>query len=254
MRKNYAVPIVLFLSLVLTAQTWAQSISGTVVDENNEPLPGVAVLVVGTGKGMATDFDGNYTITGLKAGEYTLEFSFIGYKKASRTATLKEGENTVLNVKMEVEANMIDEVVVVGYGVQRKRDMTGSVVSLKSKELNDIPAPSFNNAIQGKASGVQVITGSGVAGSGSMVRVRGVASISAGGDPLYVVDGIPITQDNFLDGNRGGFNSNPLAAINPSDIESIEILKDAAATGIYGSRGSNGVILLQPSAVNAIVV
>jgi TonB-linked SusC/RagA family outer membrane protein len=244
MRQNYAVPIVLLLSLVLSAQTWAQSISGTVVDENNEPLPGVAVVVQGTGKGMATDFDGNYTITGLTPGDVTVEFSFIGYQKATRTVTVKDGANTTLNVKMEVESNQLDEVVVVGYGVQRKRDMTGSVVSLKSKELNDIPAPSFNNAIQGKASGVQVITGSGVAGSGSMVRVRGVASISAGGDPLYVVDGIPITQDNFLDGNRGGFNTNPLAAINPADIESIEILKDAAATGIYGSRGSNGVILI----------
>jgi TonB-linked SusC/RagA family outer membrane protein len=244
MRQNYAVPIVLFLSLVLSAQTWAQSISGTVVDENDDPLPGVAVLVEGTGKGVATNFDGQYTIADLEPGEYTVEFSFIGYKDAKRTATITAGKNTVLNVKMEVEANMIDEVVVVGYGVQRKRDMTGSVVSLKSKELNDIPTPSFNNAIQGKASGVQVITGSGVAGSGSMVRVRGVASISAGGDPLYVVDGIPITQDNFLDANRGGFNTNPLAAINPADIESIEILKDAAATGIYGSRGSNGVILI----------
>ena len=117
-------------------------------------------------------------------------------------------------------------------------------MSLKSKELTDIPTPSFENAIQGKAAGVQVITGSGIAGSGSMVRVRGVASISAGGDPLYVVDGIPITQDYFLNGNRGGFNTNPLATINPNDIESVEILKDAAATGIYGSRGSNGVVLI----------
>ena len=236
--------MLLVFLLVLTAQTWAQSISGTVVDENNQPLPGVAVLVVGTGKGMATDFDGNYTVTGLTPGELTVEFSFIGYQKATRTVTVKAGANTTLNVKMEVETNQLDEVVVVGYGVQRKRDMTGSVVSLKSKEINDIPTQTFQSAIQGKASGVQVITGSGIAGSGAMVRVRGVASISAGGDPLYVVDGIPVTQDNFLDGNRGGFNTNPLAAINPADIESIEILKDAAATAIYGSRGSNGVVLI----------
>jgi len=243
MRKNYAVPFFLLFSLVLAAQTWAQSISGKVVDENNQPLPGVAVLVVGTSMGIATDFDGKYSLTNLKAGEATLQFTFIGYKKFTKKVTVGSG-NVTVNVKLEVEANELDEVIVVGYGVQRKRDMTGSVVSLKSKDLTDIPTPSFQNAIQGKASGVQVITGSGLAGSGSMVRVRGVASISAGGDPLYVVDGIPITQDNFLDGNRGGFNANPLASINPSDIESIEILKDAAATGIYGSRGSNGVVLI----------
>ncbi len=99
MRQNYAAPILLVLFLVLTAQTWAQSISGTVVDETNEPLPGVAVLVVGTGKGMATDFDGNYTINNLPAGDATVEFSFIGYKKATRTVTLKAGQNTVLNVQ-----------------------------------------------------------------------------------------------------------------------------------------------------------
>jgi TonB-dependent SusC/RagA subfamily outer membrane receptor len=244
MKKNYAVPILLLFFLALSAQAWAQSISGTVTDETNEPLPGVAVVVKGSGKGVATDFAGNYQLTGLTPGQVVVEFTFIGYETASRTVTVSAGKNTVLNLRMAVELNELDEVVVVGYGVQRKRDMTGSVVSLKTKELNDIPAPSFQNAIQGKASGVQVITGSGTAGSGSVVRVRGVASISAGGDPLYVVDGIPITQDNFLDGNRGAFNTNPLATINPADIESVEILKDAAATGIYGSRGSNGVILI----------
>ena len=244
MKKNYSVPILLLFFLALSAQTWAQSISGTVTDETNEPLPGVAVVVRGTGKGVATDFSGNYQLSGLTPGQVVVEFTFIGYETASRTVTVSAGKNTVLNLRMAVELNELDEVVVVGYGVQRKRDMTGSVVTLKTKELNDIPAPSFQNAIQGKASGVQVITGSGTAGSGSVVRVRGVASISAGGDPLYVVDGIPITQDNFLDGNRGAFNTNPLATINPADIESVEILKDAAATGIYGSRGSNGVILI----------
>ncbi len=243
MKKKYTGVLFLVFSLALVAQTWAQSISGKVVDEYNEALPGVAVLVVGSGKGIATDFNGAYSITGLKAGEVSVEFTFIGYKKLVKKVKLGTG-NTILNVQMQVETNELDEVVVVGYGVQRKRELTGSIVSLKAKELTDLPAPSFENAIQGKAAGVQVITGSGIAGSGSVVRVRGVASISAGGDPLYVVDGVPITQDYFLNGNRGGFNTNPLATINPNDIESVEILKDAAATGIYGSRGSNGVILI----------
>ncbi|MCH1455263.1 MAG: SusC/RagA family TonB-linked outer membrane protein, partial [Schleiferiaceae bacterium] len=218
----------------------AQTVTGTVVDEYNEALPSVVVAVENQ-SGTMTDYNGQYTLN-LPKGTYNITYSFIGYEPLTKSVSVQG--NKVVNVAMKPSQTQLNEVVVVGYGVARKRDLTGSVVSLKSKELTDIPTPSFENAIQGKAAGVQVITGSGIAGSGSMVRVRGVASISAGGDPLYVVDGIPITQDYFLNGNRGGFNTNPLATINPNDIESVEILKDAAATGIYGSRGSNGVILI----------
>ena len=218
----------------------AQQVSGTVFDEYNEPLPSVAITVE-NGGGTMTDFNGQYNLS-LGNGTYNITYSFVGYESATKSVNVNG--NKVVNVTLKPSKTQLDEVVVVGYGVARKRDLTGSVVSLKTKELTDIPTPSFENAIQGKAAGVQVITGSGIAGSGSMVRVRGVASISAGGDPLYVVDGIPITQDYFLNGNRGGFNTNPLATINPNDIESVEILKDAAATGIYGSRGSNGVVLI----------
>ena len=218
----------------------AQTVTGTVVDEYNEGLPSV-VITVENQNGTMTDYNGQYTLN-LPKGTHSITYSFIGYEPITKTVAVQG--NKVVNVVMKPSQTQLDEVVVVGYGVARKRDLTGSVVSLKSKELTDIPTPSFENAIQGKAAGVQVITGSGIAGSGSMVRVRGVASISAGGDPLYVVDGIPITQDYFLNGNRGGFNTNPLATINPNDIESVEILKDAAATGIYGSRGSNGVVLI----------
>ena len=227
-------------ALLIGGSLHAQSVSGTVVDEFNEPLPSVAISV-DKGGATSTNFSGQYSLS-LKEGTYSITYSFIGYQPVTKQVEVK-GKETV-NVSMKPATNELDEVVVVGYGVARKRDLTGSVVSLKTKELTDIPTPSFENAIQGKAAGVQVITGSGIAGSGSMVRVRGVASISAGGDPLYVVDGIPITQDYFLNGNRGGFNTNPLATINPNDIESVEILKDAAATGIYGSRGSNGVVLI----------
>ena len=218
----------------------AQSISGTIVDEYNEPLPSVSISTQ-DGIATSTNFNGQYTLS-LKPGKHVLTYTFIGYQTVNKEVDVKG--KMVVNLIMKPSLNQLNEVVVVGYGVARKRDLTGSVVSIKSKELTDIPTPSFENAIQGKAAGVQVITGSGIAGSGSMVRVRGVASISAGGDPLYVVDGIPITQDYFLNGNRGGFNTNPLATINPNDIESVEILKDAAATGIYGSRGSNGVVLI----------
>jgi hypothetical protein len=202
----------------------AQTVTGTVVDEYNEALPSV-VITVENQSGTMTDYNGQYTLN-LPKGTNNITYSFIGYEPVTKTVVVQG--NKVVNVVMKPSQTQLDEVVVVGYGVARRRDLTGSVVSLKSKELTDIPTPSFENAIQGKAAGVQVITGSGIAGSGSMVRVRGVASISAGGDPLYVVDGIPITQDYFLNGNRGGFNTNPLATINPNDIESVEILKDAA--------------------------
>ncbi len=244
MRNNYSRIWSLLLLLITSIATNAQSVSGKIVDETNQPLPGVSIIVKGTTTGTSTDFDGMYTLTGIQAGDVLLEFSFLGYATTTRSVTVKSGENITLNLSMEPQTTDLDEVVVVGYGVQRKRELTSSVVKLGGKELNDMPTPSFETAIQGKAPGVQVITGSGLAGSGSLVRIRGVASISAGGDPLYVVDGIPITQDYFLKGNSGAMNNNPLATLNPNDIESVEILKDAAATGIYGSRGSNGVILI----------
>ncbi|MCB0819975.1 MAG: TonB-dependent receptor [Bacteroidetes bacterium] len=222
----------------------AQTIKGVVKDENKEPMIGAAVRVSGTTIGTTTNLDGEYTLTNLTPGNVTLEFSFVGYNKQTREAKVESGKTNTLNVELSTNANLMDELVVVGYGVQRRRDVSGSIVSLEGKDLMEVPTPSFENGLQGKAAGVQVITGSGAAGSASVVRIRGVASVSAGGDPLYVIDGIPITQDYFLNGNNGAMNNNPLAAINPNDIESVEVLKDAAATGIYGSRGSNGVILI----------
>ncbi len=222
----------------------AQVITGRVVDENAEPLVGAAVYVVEQQTGATADLDGNFVVP-VKPGDLNVEVSFIGYDKLRKKVTVAKGQTLNLGtLKMKAQTNSLDEVVVVGYGVQRRRDVTGSVVKLDSKSLNDMPTPSFEAAIQGKAPGVQIITGSGLAGSGSLVRIRGVASISAGGDPLYVVDGIPITQDYFLRGNSGAMNQNPLATLNPNDIESVEILKDASATAIYGSRGANGVILI----------
>lgn len=223
----------------------AQVISGTISDNTGAPLPGASVVIKEQpGVGATTDFEGNYTLSGFKPGSITLEFSFIGFETKSFPMEIGASDNRTVSVKLEESSSELDEVVVVGYGVQRKRDVTGSIVSLGSKDITETPTQSFETSIQGKAAGVQVITGSGMAGSGSVVRVRGVASISASGDPLYIVDGIPITQDYFLKGNTGAMNNNPLATINPNDIESVEILKDAAATAIYGSRGANGVILI----------
>lgn len=237
----------LWMSIVLVASTvavHAQTITGTVIDETGVPMPGVTVRIDGTTKGGATNLDGQYTISNAPVGEIKLVFSFIGYKKVSKTINVPASGSISANHQMEPDLAALDEFVVVGYGVQRKREVTGAITKVEGKQLTDIPTPSFEAGLQGKAAGVQVTTGSGLAGSGSVVRIRGIASISAAGDPLYVVDGIPITQDYFMNGNRGAMNNNPLATINPNDIESVEVLKDAAATGIYGSRGANGVILI----------
>jgi TonB-linked SusC/RagA family outer membrane protein len=222
----------------------AQSIQGVVNDENGVPMPGVTVRIDGTTKGDATDLAGRYEINDAPIGEHVLVFTFIGYTEARETVNIPTNGVLTVNRDMAVNSESLEEFVVVGYGVQRKREVTGSIEKVTTKELTDIPTPSFEAGLQGKAAGVQVTQGSGLAGSASVVRIRGIASISAAGDPLYVVDGIPITQDYFLNGNRGAMNNNPLATINPNDIESVEILKDAAATGIYGSRGANGVILI----------
>ncbi len=243
-RKLCALVPLLFLMLTSMGYSQNSTVKGKVSDENGEGLLGATVRVDGTGKGMYTDADGNYSISGLPAGDQVVIVRYIGYEEVREVVSLKEGQTTVFNSQLNLEGSQVDEVIIVGYGVQRKRELTGSISKIGTKEINEIPATSFEASLQGKAAGVQVIQGSGIAGAGAMVRIRGVGSISAGGDPLYVVDGIPITQDPFLNGDRGGQNNNPLASINPQDIESIEILKDAAAAAIYGSRGSNGVVLI----------
>jgi TonB-linked SusC/RagA family outer membrane protein len=221
---------------------WAQgrTISGTVSSfTENEPLPGVAIRVKGTSTGTVTDLDGRYQLQ-VSSNDAVLVFSFVGYNTQEETV----GNRSTIDVKLAEDIETLGEVVVVGYGVQEKREVTGSIARVDGGKIAEMPTPSFEAALQGRAAGVQVIQGSGLAGSGSVIKVRGTSAISASGDPLYVVDGIPIIQDNFLGGNRGAMNQNPLATINPEDIESVEILKDAGAAAIYGSRGANGVILV----------
>lgn len=233
---------ILVLALVSVAYAQNASVSGTVRDQDGAGLPGATVLIEGKQKGAFSDEEGQYTITGLPAGEHTLVISYSGMEKFQRRIVLAEGQ--ALTVDADMESVQIDDVIIVGYGTERKREMTGSISKITDRDLNDVPGASFETTLQGKASGVQVITSSGIAGAGAKITVRGAGSVSAGGDPLYVVDGIPITQDPFLNGDRGGQNNNPLSSINPADIQSIEILKDAAAAAIYGSRGANGVILI----------
>ncbi|MEZ4800207.1 MAG: TonB-dependent receptor [Flavobacteriales bacterium] len=241
MRRFYSL-IASAAFLFSAAIAHSQTVKGTVKDAAGA-LPGVIIKDETGNNGTATDGSGAYSLK-LTAGKHTLEYTMLGYATQKKEVNLSADQVLELNITLEEESSDLDELVIVGYGVQRKREVTGSISKVEGKELTKLPVPSFEAALQGQAAGVQVTQGSGMAGSSSILRIRGIASISAGGDPLYVIDGIPIIQNQFIGGNNGAMNNNPLATINPSDIESIEILKDAAATGIYGSRGSNGVILI----------
>ncbi|WP_199118193.1 TonB-dependent receptor [Pedobacter sp. ASV28] len=234
--------LVLFFLTVLKVQAQTGVISGKVLDETGLPLPGASVFIKGTTKVTLTDNNGLFRFTGLTSEEVILQIRSMGYKTLERS--LKTAGNSNVTLTLESDNQMLDDVVIVGYGTQTRREVTGSIAKVSGDKIAALPTPSFEASLQGRAAGVQVTQGSGLAGSGSVIRIRGVGSISAGGDPLYVVDGIPVTADPFLNGNRGGMNQNPLATLNAEDIESVEILKDAGAAGIYGSRGANGVILV----------
>jgi TonB-linked SusC/RagA family outer membrane protein len=242
----------LWLLAMLTATSaFADKIRGRLVDDKNEPIIGATVSVDKTKFGAVTDATGLYEIKDLPAGTYKIKITYIGYQTTYLDVkSVADLETDIPKTVIKEDTKALEDVVVVGYGTKLKREITGSIAKISGKELNDMPVQSFESALQAKLPGVQVTTGSGLAGSAAVIRIRGVASISAGGDPLYVVDGIPITQDFFLaNGSNGaksggGMNNNPLASINPDDIESIDVLKDAAATAIYGSRGSNGVIII----------
>jgi len=200
------------------------SVSGKVTDETGLGMPGVTVQVKGTMSGTATNIDGSYNIN-VAGKDAILIFSFIGYT----TREIEVGDQTMINVQLSEDTQEIEEVVVVGYGTMQKRDVTGSVVQVQASTLQNIPAARIDQALTGPMAGVQVISATGQPGEAPIFRIRGVGSISAGIGPLYVVDGFPEANIQML---------------NPNDIESIDVLKDASATAIYGSRGANGVVLI----------
>lgn len=220
--------VLLFFALVVLccSSAWAQiQIKGTVVSENDsEPMIGVAILEVGTSNGVITDLDGNFNIQ-VKNENSQLEVSFVGYKKQ----IIKLQGRTNLNVRLVEDTKVLDEVVVVGYGVQRKSDLTGSVASVKADELKGLSTTDAAAALQGKAAGVQILNGSGKPGQGASIRVRGYSSNSNNIGPLLIVDGLQVSSIQYLD---------------PSMIESMEVLKDAASAAIYGAEAGNGVVLI----------
>ncbi|WP_445750256.1 TonB-dependent receptor plug domain-containing protein [Polaribacter sp.] len=229
--------LLLFLPLVVLSQEI--TIKGKVYDkETNETLPGVSILVKGTKVGTYTDFDGNFELKTSK--DKILVFSFIGMK----TMELKVTEVPMV-VYLQTDLNQLDEVVVsVGYFDVNKKDLSGSISQIKAKDLEKVRTNTVEQLIQGQVAGV-VVTNSGEPGGGIAISIRGTNSMLGGTQPLYVVDGVPLDPMTDAEGNGGsGQSQNSLSFINPNDIEKIEVLKDAAATAVYGARGANGVILI----------
>jgi TonB-linked SusC/RagA family outer membrane protein len=229
-----------FLAGILDVSAQTRRITGVVTGASDgQTIPGVTVLVKGSLIGTVTDIDGKYSIQ-LTPDSEKLVFSFVGFK----TKEVAVGASIVINVSLETETVALDEMVVIAYGTQKKRDVIGSVASVKSEELTRGSNSSFVQALQGLATGVQVSSTSGVPGSPVDIKIRGISSISSGTDPLWIIDGMPIYSGGGLEYTQGSTSQSPMSMINPNDIESIEVLKDAAATAIYGSRASNGVILV----------
>ena len=232
--------LVLCLSLagIARAQNGAapsQKITGRVMDTRNEPLSGATVKIAGKNIATRTNEDGQYTLTVNEPAGAALSFSFVGY--TPREVKLKAG-TTVYNITLADAVAGLNDVVVVGYGTARKKDITGSVASISSEQLTQTPISNFAQGMEGRVSGMQITQNSGQPGGNISVRIRGTNSINGSSEPLYVIDGVQITND----GGIGDVSS--LSTINPNDIESIEVLKDASSTAIYGSRGSNGVVLI----------
>ncbi|CAN0587734.1 unnamed protein product, partial [Ectocarpus sp. 12 AP-2014] len=219
----------------------AQEVSGTVSDASG-PLPGASVLVKGTTNGTQTDFDGNYTLTAEEGA--VLIVSYIGYK----TQEVAVNGRTSINFTLEEDAEALEEVVIIGYGTTTVKDATGSVTAVTAEDFNGGNIASPEQLIQGKTAGVNIQETSGEPGAGIQINIRGSNSVRANNNPLFVVDGVPLGGGDTSPQGETGFGQsavkNPLNFINPNDIESISILKDASATAIYGSRGANGVVII----------
>ena len=239
MKTNYyrcrsLISIVLLLSISWIS--YAQSkvkVKGKVVDEKGEVVPGASIVLKGTTRGIVTDVNGDFVLE-VPDNKSILVVSYLGYEPQE----VQVGNKTTLDIVLSSKVNELDQLVVIGYGTQRKSDLTGSVSSIKRDQLLERPAASLNQALTGRMAGVQVNNNSGRPGGRTTVRVRGFSSINSSNNPLYVVDGVMLPQNN-----QAQF-SNAIDYINPNDIASVEVLKDASSTAIYGARGANGVILV----------
>jgi TonB-linked SusC/RagA family outer membrane protein len=236
MRQNLLFLLMLFLCSIGQVSAQNRDIAGKITDaKTGEELPGVSVFVKGTTIGSISDAQGNYRIS-IPTGS-TVVFQGLGFKSIE----LIPGVESALNIQLESDTKQLNEVVVLGYSSVEKREITGAVSQIKGDEIQNLPIQSFDRALQGRAAGVQVQSANGVPGGAVSVRIRGVGSITAGNEPLYIVDGVQMNNRN--DG-RGTVSNNPLSFLNPNDIESIDVLKDAANAAIYGSQAANGVVII----------
>lgn len=216
----------------------SNTVTGVVVDANGEPIIGANVVVKGTTNGTITDIDGRFSLEA--PGNAVLSISYIGYNAQD----VKIGNRSSIKIALKEDTQKLDEVIVVGYGTQKKSDLTGAVSSVKTAELQQTPMTSIDQGLVGRASGVLVTQTSGMPGAVASIRVRGSSSLQGGNEPLYVIDGFPVYGGGSFDETGGKTQMSGLSTVNPADIESIEILKDAAATAIYGARAANGVVLI----------
>ncbi len=230
MRKRRLL-LLAFLCMILAQGAFAQyfAVKGNITSaEDGEALIGVGVMQQGSTNGVVTDLDGNYSIEIRGTEEATLEFSYMGYEKQQRVVS---ASTKVLNIVLEPEVQAIDEVIVVGYGVRKKGTITGSVATVKAEKIENVPTAGFDQALQGQTPGMTVISNSGEPSKAAVFQIRGTNSINSGTSPLFILDGVPITSSDFN-------------AISPADIESINVLKDASSTSIYGARAANGVVVI----------
>ena len=220
-----------FLTLLTIQSAFAQGfyVKGKVISqEDNEPLIGVSILQEGSGNGVVTDIDGNYSLEVKGTTKTTLVFSYIGMQSQKHEVSAKTG---MLNVRLASDAALIDEVVVVAYGTRKKGTIAGAVSAVKSEKLENVPAAGFDQALQGQTPGLSVISNSGEPSKAAVFQIRGTNSINSGTSPLFILDGVPISSSDFN-------------TISPGDIESISVLKDASSTSIYGARAANGVVVI----------
>ena len=215
------------------------AVSGVVTGEDGSPLPGVSVLAKGTQRGTTTDQNGKYLLA-VENASATLVFSFVGYLSQEVVV----GNRTKIDVSLAPDTKALEEVIVVGYGTVRKSDLTGSVASVNVSEVQQAPISAIDQGLAGRAAGVQVTQTSGMPGAIASIRIRGSSSIQGGNEPLYVIDGVPVYSGGGFGDTGGNGRMSPLSTINPADIESMEILKDASSTAIYGARAANGVVLI----------
>jgi TonB-dependent SusC/RagA subfamily outer membrane receptor len=231
----FSLALFVLFTLVVSAAQAQTIVKGTVKDETGSPLPGVNVLVKGTTTGTTTDADGIYSISLSSAGDdVILAFSFIGYE----TEEFSVSNRTTIDVMLIPNLEALSEVVVIGYGTQRKPDVTGAISSINSADITQSAAITVDQALQGRIAGVQMTTNTGLPGGGSSIQIRGFNSINSTNEPIYVIDGV------IINSGTNSYTYNAISALSTADIETIDVLKDASAAAIYGAQGANGVIII----------